>query len=202
MLLGTPATQSFASSAAICTAIRRRKHGEWSQSFCCRSRRSGWAGAGAGARRRFVAVRLVAQAAGSYDISIVALAIDEDTMTPLDVPSVEVTSFSHREQSGDALRVVSRMALINAGGEETLRRCRRRHHASVHHHGWRSDRHARSPSPRFTRKHHQLARWRAGPRVHARGPDRDSVDGYQRKRRFLHDDHHGCRRVLSRRARR
>ena len=67
-------------------------------------------------------LRLVAQAAGSYDISIVALAIDEDTMTPLDVPSVEVTSFSAIVSSQETFpsSCVARMALINAGGEETL----------------------------------------------------------------------------------
>ena len=53
---------------------------------------------------------------GSYDISIVALAIDEDTMTPLDVPSVEVTSFSAIVSSQETFpsSCVARMALINA----------------------------------------------------------------------------------------
>jgi len=67
-------------------------------------------------------LRLVAQAAGSYDISIVALAIDEETMTPLDVPSVELTSFSAMVSSQETFpsSCVARMALVNGGKEETL----------------------------------------------------------------------------------
>lgn len=67
-------------------------------------------------------LRLIAQAAGSYDISIVALAIDEETMTPLDVPSVELTSFTAVVTSQDTFpsACVARMALINGNREETL----------------------------------------------------------------------------------
>ena len=67
-------------------------------------------------------LRLIAQASGSYDISVIALAIDEDTMTPLDVPSVELTSFNAVVSSQDTFpsSCVARMALMNAGREETL----------------------------------------------------------------------------------
>lgn len=67
-------------------------------------------------------LRLVAQSSGSYDISIIALAIDEETMTPLDVPSVELTSFSAlvTSQETSPSSCVARMTLINDGRENTL----------------------------------------------------------------------------------
>ena len=95
------------------------KHGG-SQSFC-RRRRSGL-GRPRGWSQDGSCGYVSRTSRGSYDISIVALAIDEDTMTPLDVPSVEVTSFSAIVSSQETFpsSCVARMALINAGGEETL----------------------------------------------------------------------------------
>ena len=67
-------------------------------------------------------LRLNAQASGSYDISIIGLAIDEETMMPTGTPSMEITSFSAILTSQETFpsACVARMALITGGEEETL----------------------------------------------------------------------------------
>ena len=67
-------------------------------------------------------LRLNAQASGSYDISIIGLAIDEETMIPTGAESMEITSFSAVLTSQETFpsSCVARMALINGGEEETL----------------------------------------------------------------------------------
>jgi len=67
-------------------------------------------------------LRLSAQASGSYDISIIGLAIDEESMMPTGTPSMEITSFSASLTSQETFpsACVARLALINGGEEETL----------------------------------------------------------------------------------